>query len=393
LDGDATGLSSIHNGPQDDHPGNWACDTAEIALLEAVDELSKCGGRALPTSVFLSERRNEIVHRITYAKGGNYVKYRGARGRAPQIENTRGTIRAFSGRSRRRLLAFFNSVDRSVISPEQVWFVTLTYPGVWSDDPEQWKADLKAFRKRMERAWGALAVIWKIEPQKRGAPHFHLMILVPSGMTAGMWAAGRKRHNGRWVTVWIGGKLSDFREFCSRAWFEVVKSGDHRHRRAGTTVEPLESWNKAVAYAAKYIGKEVDFFDRQTGEVLEVGRFWGIWRRELWPVHLVSFTLGEHEWVKIRRHVRRYLKRRGPEWDAVPRPISFFMPGNEFERILQLVIPALSEGGRFSDVWQDYQLAPDRTDWGDNLNAERIDYKSEPADIFEDQNLTSPGDL
>jgi len=129
-------------------------------------------------------------------------------------------------------------------------FVTLTYPGSWAGDWQRWKTDLHNWRKRLFAKCPRAAFVWKLEPQKRGAPHFHLLVLgVPFIATA-----------------WL-----------SQSWYEVVGSRDERHLRAGTQVQPVRSHRGVLSYAAKYTAKREQLPDDWQGGV---GRWWGMYGRE-----------------------------------------------------------------------------------------------------------------
>jgi hypothetical protein len=56
--------------------------------------------------------------------------------------------------------------------------LTLTYPGDWlivAPNAEVVKRHFQALCKRYGRAWGEpLIGPWKLEFQRRGAPHFHI---------------------------------------------------------------------------------------------------------------------------------------------------------------------------------------------------------------------------
>lgn len=162
---------------------------------------------------------------------------------APGPGGVRGKCRGFSAASRRRLFRKLAMLQRDQVAAGK--FVTLTYPQSYPT-PTKAKEDLRAFLKRLRRHWPEAAAIWKIEPQKRGAPHFHLLVL------------GIKHLDKNWL---------------SRAWYEVVGSGDERHFRAGTAVEAVRSYRGAMAYVSKYLGKE-QWLDEADGEGW--GRWWGI---------------------------------------------------------------------------------------------------------------------
>lgn len=58
-------------------------------------------------------------------------------------------------------------------------FLTLTYPSwVQVGTPEECKGHLYAFVKRLRRR-GALGVVWRLQPQTRGVPHWHLLVHGP----------------------------------------------------------------------------------------------------------------------------------------------------------------------------------------------------------------------
>ncbi len=191
-----------------------------------------------------------------------------------------------------------------------MWFLTLTYPSVWPDDPKKWKNQLQALQLRLRRTWSISAGIWKLEPQRRGAPHFHLILVVPASMSRGLAITGKHKRGERIVTNWDGGQLSEFRTWLSKAWYDVVGSGDEKHLRAGTNCEPMEAWGKVAAYAAKYLGKDCQFVTAE-GSTQKVGRFWGVWSRESFPVKWCSSMMIYQDWAMFRRTVRRWAEKKG----------------------------------------------------------------------------------
>jgi hypothetical protein len=59
-----------------------------------------------------------------------------------------------------------------------MFFVTLTYPREYPEDPEVCKRHLKALRKRLQREFEPFAAFWRMGIQRRGAWHFHLLLFV-----------------------------------------------------------------------------------------------------------------------------------------------------------------------------------------------------------------------
>ena len=158
-------------------------------------------------------------------------------------------------------------------------FITLTYPSRFPNG-RQAKRDLDVFWKRFVRVYPAAACIWKLEPQKRGAPHFHLIVLGVEFIP---------------------------HEWIAKAWYEVVGSRDIRHFAAGTEVRRVKSYQHAVHYVSKYIAKETAIKGDNAGDSLgEVGRRWG--HLGDWHSHLgelVSFALDNKGAARLARVLDR----------------------------------------------------------------------------------------
>ena len=168
----------------------------------------------------------------------------------------RGEVVGFSRASRKRMIELLCSVSNL----RDVFLLTLTYPGSWqppaqptemaTESPEHGlvveKGHLDAFIKRLKRRWPHVAYIWRLEPQKRGAPHYHLLVWnVP---------VGRKKLI-RWLTV---------------AWGMIAHSEDQYRGEYATRVDKVHNWRHANYYVSKYVGKVADEPDN-----LRWGRRWG----------------------------------------------------------------------------------------------------------------------
>jgi hypothetical protein len=140
----------------------------------------------------------------------------------------RRAINEWSRRSRTAMCRTFAEVDYTpLVSAGRVpAMVTLTYPGEWetvAPDGASVKRHMVLWRKRFHREYGEQArYIWKLEFQRRGAPHVHLWMAPPS-------KPGRSG--------------SPFREWLSQTWADIVDHPDPthraRHRTAGTAVDVL----------------------------------------------------------------------------------------------------------------------------------------------------------
>jgi hypothetical protein len=119
----------------------------------------------------------------------------------------RGPVDGWSAKSRRNFLRTVAGLDM----PGRWGMLTLTLPGAWLEfapDPARFKAALKALRQRYVRRFGEAewSALWKLEFQRRGAPHFHV------GLRLGDSDRDRERA-----------------EFLRVAWHEVV-CHDQRNR-------------------------------------------------------------------------------------------------------------------------------------------------------------------
>lgn len=197
--------------------------------------------------------------------------------------SARGEVGGLSRKSRMRLMKLCAAIPWALF--ETRFFTTLTYPDEFPTDGRAVKRHLVAFRKRFERRWGKQAAVWKLEFQRRGAPHFHLLLSVPAGVD-----------------------LREFRSWLSSSWYEVVSSGDLRHLLAGTQVQIADTdCGRYFAYGVKSSGSKE--YQNQVPEGFEsVGRFWGAWNvSPEWRG--AQITSGD--FVELRRRMCAWSKSRG----------------------------------------------------------------------------------
>lgn len=218
-------------------------------------------------------------------------------------ENEARQIRGWSRRSRARMVATMAELDLAplLMQGDSPAMVTLTYPGDWetvAGDGETVKKHLTSFFKRFERAWGTpWQGIWKLEFQRRGAAHFHLLMVPPKGQaSATRWAehqaklAIAEQTGGvrpRWNST--PGDGDEFRGWLSKAWADIVGHPDpvqrELHEKAGTAVDYAEGdrardpkraavyFGKHGSFAAKDYQQDVPELWKESGKT--VGRFWG----------------------------------------------------------------------------------------------------------------------
>lgn len=174
--------------------------------------------------------------------------------------NIRQPVREFSSSSRMNMIRRTNDIEGLGIRPHIM--ITLTYPGRWLEavlDGKAAKKHLTLFRDRLRKHLMAkyglkMSMFWFLEFQKRGAPHFHLLI----------WTNQEKSY--------LDVRL---REYVSLSWQQIVNAPDENerrlHRYAGTKVEKMRKghFGYAKMYASKPRQKQVP------DGWLNVGRFWG----------------------------------------------------------------------------------------------------------------------
>lgn len=219
----------------------------------------------------------------------------------------RGMVGSWSSKSRANMVRRLVTLDYSawMIPGQLPALVTLTLPGGWQDlapDGARFMKLLQTWRKRYERAWGPLQAIWKREFQRRGAPHFHLLMVPPQGRT----------ETGEVFHTWL-----------SRTWAEVCGAeGEEyqKHLRAGTGIDYAEAvtmrdpkrlaiyFLKKESAASGASSKEYQHRVPEFWAGKTVGRWWGYWG--LRPLtHEVELT--PQEWITVARTLRRYSRAQG----------------------------------------------------------------------------------
>jgi hypothetical protein len=189
-------------------------------------------------------------------------------------------------------------VKRDAVLP---MFVTLTYPDDFPD-PDVSKAHLVIFIKRLKRALPGAGLIWKLEPQQRGAPHYHCLV----------WGVG----------------LLELSDWVPNSWFEVAGGGDLKHLawhkgQCGNgnkhCVQPVNSFKGVWFYAAKYLGKtfEVAGWNRKW-----TGRYWGVVNKDNIPYGEIRQVEVTRKFaIQVMRYQRRFAKPKKVEGRKMRKPI------------------------------------------------------------------------
>jgi hypothetical protein len=204
---------------------------------------------------------------------------------APETEekekkkNTRGDCVGFSRWSRRRLFNLLATINTDLLGSPV--FLTLTYHLNFAE--RDFKRDLKVYIQQIRELDPGISLLWRLEPQDRGAPHYHLII----------W----------------GGEL-DFQDeknqkiLCDK-WHNLVDPGDNWHRVHGAKVDKLETFGKIYAYVSKYVAKADG---KKRG--LKWGRRWGT-SGDLPCDPLAEQDMSRGQAVELKRLCRSWLKSQG----------------------------------------------------------------------------------
>jgi len=215
------------------------------------------------------------------------------------------TITEWSRKSRSTMCRTFAELDYGplVESGRIPAMVTLTYPGDWevaAPDGASVKRHMVLWRKRFQREYGEPArYIWKLEFQRRGAPHIHLWMAPPM-------SPGRSG-------------LS-FAQWLSAAWAEIVDHPDPvqkaRHRLAGTAVDVLSGLKacdpkRLAIYFTKHSSPNMNGDKEYQHVVPELWRQPGRGPGRFWGVHglkkaIAVVEVAQAAYLTARRIVRRW---------------------------------------------------------------------------------------
>lgn len=193
--------------------------------------------------------------------------------------DSRGEIKGFSARSRKRLMDYTASIEWQ---GQKAIFITLTYPSEFPSAREA-KKHLKAFMERVRRRFPDASGIWRLEFQKRGAPHFHIIFFN--------------------LDFWEKSEVQ-------QAWGEIIG-----YEKPFTRIELIRSWRKAMSYVSKYLAKR----DDASGEggfnylpYLHAGRVWGWFQKDKIPFAMklvASLPLIDRQFYQFRRYMKRYWRK------------------------------------------------------------------------------------
>jgi len=162
----------------------------------------------------------------------------------------------------------------------------MAWPASWHG----YKAHLRTFLARLKRKWPmCTGWLWRLEFQRRGAPHFHLVLF---------WKRGHRLPAGL-LDVW-----------CRVNWDAVLyESTDAMHLRHGAHVEDVHT-DRGVARLCSYLVKELAKVMQAQDE--PCGRLWG-YGGELPTSAGRVLYLNAREWTAFLERVH-HLPGAGQSW-------------------------------------------------------------------------------
>ena len=181
----------------------------------------------------------------------------------------RNAITGFTKRSAKNLADKLASLEE-----QEIQFITLTYPPEEvSEDPSVWKDQLELFFQRMRYDFPDFSLLWRLEKQGNGSPHFHCLAFNVS-----------LRHEHE--------KTCKFNAAIVRHWQEITST------RTLPNVQLLQNRIGAYLYICGHSAKS-----NQVWTDRHVGRYWGILGRQ--EVRFAELFSGEPS-VRVLRFLRRY---------------------------------------------------------------------------------------
>lgn len=245
------------------------------------------------------------------------------------------SITEWSRKSRAAMCRTFAELDYSplVESGRVPAMITLTYPSAWeavAPDGASVKRHMVLWRKRFQREFGESArYIWKLEFQRRGAPHIHMWMAPPM-------SPGR---SGRGFAQWL-----------SDTWAQVVDHPDPeqkaRHRLAGTAIDVRNGLRacdpkRLAIYFTKHSSPNMDGNKEYQHIVPELWRQPGHGPGRFWGVHglhraTAVVEVAQDAYLAARRIIRRWSRSQAVYGDVTQRFPTSVVPRTAHRVVVRL---------------------------------------------------------
>lgn len=166
----------------------------------------------------------------------------------PRPESKRGIIQEFSQKSRFRMLKTLSKIH--IQSYNSILFITLTYHLKYPDNLTPLKNHLHKFLIYLKRLYPESANVWRVELQKRGVPHFHLLFFTTKKID---------EHS-----------LEIYKRNIQKIWFSVINDKNDYMKLYSIDIKNLNNPSKVFPYISKYTAKVND-----NSKTPYLGRRWG----------------------------------------------------------------------------------------------------------------------
>lgn len=245
-----------------------------------------------PNGVLRVKRKSDLQGKFTYDAG---------RKDRPIVK--------FTNKSMARLVATANATEVEFKS-----MLTLTYPSLFPLAGTTIKQDMNRFLTMVrDKGWGDY--LWFLEFQKRGAPHFHILMSTPA-ITARMRITVAETWVGRMArSDWLVGQAITKAALADKCEWKVmsdVLSKAYFFTFRPETWELLRSEDGGRKYATKYAVKERQKIPPEQFE--GVGRFWGCSKR----VNLGEGVYREMDETRLRNYLESTAHATA-EWEVLPK--------------------------------------------------------------------------
>jgi hypothetical protein len=249
-------------------------------------------------------KRHKYPAEMTFYDGGSLISVKREHWKIPQRGGgLRGAIKTFSYNSRRRLMRRIAQLRKDKLP----LFVTLTYPNEFPQDSKVYKEHLRRLGIALDRKYKRIGFFWRLEFQKRGAPHYHLLLF-------GVSCKGKE--------------IQVVRQWFAITWYKIVNSGDEKHLLAGTQVSRMKNWRQLSAYVSKSIARvENGELGKDTQATMEyVGRWYGVVGAKYLPfADVVIAKITDKVACDVIRYMRRFANLK---YTRAYRSLSIFADGH-----------------------------------------------------------------
>lgn len=238
-------------------------DTREIDARGTADNLGFTDVRSV-LSLPVATPLVRIDRTLTTYTDGRWIEIKQPSFGAVSGGGQRGAVTTFSAQSRKR---FMKKIYILQSSSRCLW-VTLTQPSAFVGSIAA-RRMAKLWTARVRRAYPMACGLWRIQPQKRGAPHFHVMVYgIPD---AGLDVKSvRVALSKMWTAVVVGG-IENGSQLSAKSRGQIA--------RYGCDVAEMDTSTGVQRYASRYLSRT-----DAVGNDAVRGRQWGVFNRDALPV-------------------------------------------------------------------------------------------------------------